>query len=110
MCGVSGEPNPVWRGIPHQREATHVTERGERKCDPKLGGILAPCQVVQGKPSDGERILFRDKDGRTLEIPAKTKVEDMVKAGVKIRFTVEDVPMKSDDPGWYTAVGKIKTK
>lgn len=30
----------------HSREATHINERKERCCDPRLGGILLPCRVI----------------------------------------------------------------
>ena len=30
----------------HRREATHIGRDGRRECDPKLGGILLPCDVV----------------------------------------------------------------
>ena len=35
-----------WWCQSHKREATHIGEKGKRKCDPTLGGILAICSVV----------------------------------------------------------------
>ncbi len=29
----------------HRREATHTDKDGRRQCDPKLGGIMIPCDV-----------------------------------------------------------------
>lgn len=39
---TSGE---LWWCNSHQRRATHLW-RGERHCDPNLGGILLPCRAV----------------------------------------------------------------
>lgn len=39
-----------WFCRSHQREATHVAENGSRSwrcCDPKLGGIMIPCDVTE---------------------------------------------------------------
>ncbi len=37
----------VYWCLSHEREATHTDKSGERRCDPKLGGILLPCSVVK---------------------------------------------------------------
>lgn len=36
----------VWWCNSHGREATHKDRRGRKCCDPKLGGIMLPCEVV----------------------------------------------------------------
>jgi hypothetical protein len=36
----------TWWCNAHQREATYLSWDGRRKCDPKLGGIMLPCEVV----------------------------------------------------------------
>jgi len=36
----------TWWCNAHQREATYLSGDGRRKCDPKLGGIMLPCDVV----------------------------------------------------------------
>jgi len=36
----------VWWCNSHQRQATHTDQQGRRCCEPALGGILLPCNVV----------------------------------------------------------------
>jgi hypothetical protein len=43
-CSDSSGEGVYWCNH-HNREATHEDKRG-RCCDPTLGGILIPCQVV----------------------------------------------------------------
>jgi len=44
-AGVTDQEGLWWCNT-HQREATHTDGRGFRRCDPNLGGIMAPCNVV----------------------------------------------------------------
>ena len=40
------EAEGVWWCNSHKRQATHTDAHGRRCCDPALGGILLPCNVV----------------------------------------------------------------
>lgn len=39
------EKNGIWWCFTHYREATHVEKDGRHRCDPKLAGIMMPCDV-----------------------------------------------------------------
>lgn len=43
----------VWWCNSHQRQATHTDAKGRHCCNPKLGGILLPCNVVFAPMSIG---------------------------------------------------------
>ena len=43
--GTEGKDR-LWWCNSHERKATWVNLKGERECDPLLGGILIPCVVV----------------------------------------------------------------
>jgi len=36
----------LWWCNSHNRKATYVDEIGQHRCDPKLGGRMIPCMVV----------------------------------------------------------------
>lgn len=42
---VNGEVIGTWWCGAHNRCATHVDEKGNRHCDPRLGGIMIPCMA-----------------------------------------------------------------
>lgn len=63
LAAPNGSANVVGQGLwwcnSHGREATHTNKRGERCCDPKLGGILLPCRAIFAPIEyvDGRRLV-----------------------------------------------------
>lgn len=46
MLYVKNNPDELWWCNSHQRRATYIDELGWHHCDPKLPGIMIPCQCV----------------------------------------------------------------
>lgn len=69
-------PLGLWWCNTHQREATCISPRGRRYCDPSLGGILLPCMVVMAP------MMFDDAQARKARAAAERRLVE------KLRFIV----------------------